>query len=66
MSLQDAHWKPLIQWVSETFDVDVKIYDGILGTKQSEETIAKLGAVVRGYDGFKLAGSFLSQSSCTD
>lgn len=56
VKLQDAHWKPLIEWVSTTFDVEVKIYDGILGTKQSDATIAKLGQVVAKYDQFKLAG----------
>lgn len=60
VKLQEAHWKPLIDWVSTTFDVEIKIYEGILGTKQSEATIKKLGEIVQGYDQFKLAGSLWS------
>lgn len=55
VKLQDAHWKPLIAWVSKTFDVQVDIYDRILGTKQSAATIEKLGAVVGKYNQFQLA-----------
>jgi ATP synthase F1 complex assembly factor 2 len=35
--------------------VDITIYDGILGTKQSQETMTKLSAHVGQYDQFKLA-----------
>ncbi|KAI5479617.1 ATP synthase mitochondrial f1 complex assembly factor 2 [Pseudohyphozyma bogoriensis] len=55
VKLQDEHWKPLLAWVSKTFDVEVKVYEGILGTKQPKETMEKLGAVVSQYDQFKLA-----------
>jgi ATP synthase mitochondrial F1 complex assembly factor 2 len=54
---QDAHWKPLLQWVRDTYMVDVKVYEGILNTKQTDATILKLGAIVGEYDQFKLAGS---------
>lgn len=59
VKLQDAHWKPLIEWVSKTFDVEVQIYEGILGTKQSAATIKKLGEVADAYDQYKLAGTLL-------
>ncbi|KAK4701594.1 hypothetical protein P7C70_g4635, partial [Phenoliferia sp. Uapishka_3] len=55
VALQDEHWKPLIAWVSKTFDVKVDIYEGILGNKQPADTVAKLAAVVGSYDQFKLA-----------
>lgn len=57
VKLQDDNWKPLIAWVSETYNVRVDIYDGILGTKQPDATILKLGSIVSGYDQFKLAGA---------
>ena len=46
----------MIDWVSKTFNTNVKIYEGILNTRQSDDTILKLGAVVGQYDQFKLAG----------
>ncbi|KAL8290480.1 hypothetical protein RQP46_002738 [Phenoliferia psychrophenolica] len=55
VTLQDEHWKPLLAWVSSTFGVKVSIYEGILGNKQPDDTILKLGAVVEGYDQFRLA-----------
>jgi ATP synthase F1 complex assembly factor 2 len=54
--LQNAHWKPLIEWASKTFKTEIKVYEGILNTRQSDDTILKLGAVVEQYDQFKLAG----------
>lgn len=53
--LQDAHWRPLIAWVNSTFDVEIQIYEGILGTKQSAVTQAKLNKIVGDYNQFKLA-----------
>lgn len=58
VKLQDAHWKPLIAWVSKTFDVEIQIYEGILGTKQPLDTITKLGIIADGYDQYKLAGMY--------
>lgn len=54
---QDTHWNPLLQWVRDTYKVDVKVYEGILNTRQTDATILKLGAIVGEYDQFKLAGS---------
>lgn len=44
----------------DTFKVEVKVYEGILNTRQTDDTILKLGAIVAEYDQFKLAGSFAS------
>lgn len=46
----------------KTFDVEVKVYEGILNTKQADATILKLGSVVADYDMFKLAGTHLLPS----
>lgn len=63
MRLQDAHWKPLLEWVSKTYDVKVDVYEGILGTKQPDATIKKLGEVANTFDHFKLAGESIPTSS---
>ncbi|KAL7342352.1 hypothetical protein BJY59DRAFT_719471 [Rhodotorula toruloides] len=55
VKLQEAHWKPLIDWVEKTYDVKVNLYEGILNTKQPDATILKLGSVVSDYDAYKLA-----------
>lgn len=55
VALQTTHWTPLLAWVSTTFSCPIKIYDGLLGTKQSTETMAILSAHVNKYDQFKLA-----------
>ncbi|CEQ39722.1 SPOSA6832_01249 [Sporobolomyces salmonicolor] len=55
VKLQEAHWKPLIDWVCKTYDVEIRIYEGILNTRQPDATILKLGSVVADYDQFKLA-----------
>lgn len=57
VKLQDAHWKPLIEWVEKTYDVKINLYEGILNTRQPDATILKLGSVVSDYDAYKLAGS---------
>lgn len=63
--LQDAHWKPLIAWVEETYGVEIKLYEGILGNKQSDATVLKLGAVASEFDHFKLAGALPLSSLCS-
>ncbi|GAA5905080.1 ATP synthase complex assembly protein ATP12 [Sporobolomyces salmoneus] len=55
VKLQEEHWGPLLDWVRKTFDVEVRVYEGILNTKQPDATILKLGSVVADYDMFKLA-----------
>jgi chaperone required for assembly of F1-ATPase len=59
VKLQEDHWEPLLQWVRDKFDVEVRVYEGILNTKQPDATILKLGSVVADYDQFKLAGKFV-------
>ncbi|GAA6042784.1 hypothetical protein JCM8097_007477 [Rhodosporidiobolus ruineniae] len=53
--LQDAHWKPLIAWAEQKYDVKINLYEGILNTKQPDATVLKLGSIVTDFDHFKLA-----------
>ncbi|GAA5989335.1 hypothetical protein JCM10908_001264 [Rhodotorula pacifica] len=55
VQLQDAHWKPLIDWVEKTYGVQIQLYDSILNTRQPDATVLKLGSIVSDFDHFKLA-----------
>ncbi|GAA5843915.1 hypothetical protein JCM3766R1_006102 [Sporobolomyces carnicolor] len=55
VKLQQEHWEPLLEWVRKTFAVELRVYEGILNTKQPDATILKLGSVVADYDMYKLA-----------
>ncbi|BGP53981.1 hypothetical protein JCM8202_002979 [Rhodotorula sphaerocarpa] len=55
VALQDAHWKPLIEWVEKTYDVKIELYESILNNRQPDTTVLKLGSVVSDFDAFKLA-----------
>ena len=52
---QTQHWDPLLAWARTTFDVDIIVYDGLLGTRQPAPTVLTLGTVVASYDAFRLA-----------
>ena len=54
-TLQDAHWKPLIAWVSETYNVKINTTTGIFAVKQPVETRDKLRAVVEQMGALELA-----------
>ncbi|KAI7852747.1 hypothetical protein BDC45DRAFT_545774 [Circinella umbellata] len=54
-ALQDAHWKPLIAWVSETYNVKINTTTGIFAVKQPVETRDKLRAIVEQMDALELA-----------
>ncbi|EGG12972.1 uncharacterized protein MELLADRAFT_32252 [Melampsora larici-populina 98AG31] len=57
VDLQDKHWKPLIEWISQTYSVNLKIHhDSILFAKQSPATKEALRSVVMHFDRLKLAG----------
>ncbi|KAF8652681.1 hypothetical protein AX16_004187 [Volvariella volvacea WC 439] len=53
--LQEQHWDPLLQWVQETFDVEVKKAGSILFNEQPAATKAKLKAALKGFDAWQMA-----------
>lgn len=57
VDLQNSLWIPLLKWLNETYAVDVKVIEGVLGGKQSAESKARLKKVVDGYDPWQLAGA---------
>jgi chaperone required for assembly of F1-ATPase len=61
---QAKHWDPLLDWSRSRFDVSFKLVQGIMHESQSEDTIARLSAVVDSQDNFTLA-AMLSLSGLT-
>lgn len=55
VALQKAHWDPLIQWANEKYNVKINIFDGILGTSQSNETRDRFLELAKEWDGWKMA-----------
>lgn len=48
-------WDPLIDWAQQRYDIEFEIVHGIMHSAQPDDTIVRLGAAVRAYDGFQLA-----------
>lgn len=48
-------WDPLIDWAQQRYDIEFEIVHGIMHCAQPDETIERLSAAVRAYDGFQLA-----------
>ncbi|KAI8888193.1 ATP12-domain-containing protein [Backusella circina FSU 941] len=53
--LQDVHWKPIIEWTENHFDVKINTTTDIFAKPQPEETKAKLRKVIEGLDAMGLA-----------
>ncbi|KAI9310376.1 hypothetical protein BX666DRAFT_1870134 [Dichotomocladium elegans] len=53
--LQDMHWKPLINWASTTYGVNINTTTGIFAVSQPTETRNKLRDVVEQMDPLELA-----------
>jgi ATP synthase F1 complex assembly factor 2 len=54
--LQDDHWKPLLTWARDTFDVELFTSDSVLFGVQPAETRRKLDKVLQGFDPWQMAG----------
>ncbi|KAJ3189823.1 ATP synthase complex assembly protein atp12 [Gaertneriomyces sp. JEL0708] len=55
VKMQDTHWRPLIDWLKEAYDMDVKTTHGIMSVKQPEDVVAKCRAVLEAMDAVELA-----------
>ncbi|KAG0146486.1 hypothetical protein CROQUDRAFT_657292 [Cronartium quercuum f. sp. fusiforme G11] len=57
VDLQEKYWKPLIEWINQSYSIDLKLYeDSIILPKQSSHTKESLRSVVMEFDQLKLAG----------
>jgi len=54
--LQDDHWKPLLTWARDTFDVELLTSDSVLFSVQPAATRRKLDKVLQGFDPWQMAG----------
>lgn len=59
MRLQQQHWAPLFDWLSKTYGVELEEAEGFSPSRQSQQTIDKLTAVVSAMDQWELAGALL-------
>ncbi|CAO3617390.1 unnamed protein product [Cunninghamella blakesleeana] len=55
VELQDKYWKPIIQWVSQHYNVQINTTDEIFAVQQPQETKDKLRSVVEDMDSYELA-----------
>lgn len=53
---QAVAWDPLIEWAQQRYAVEFEIVHGVMHCPQPEETVERLGAALRGYGPFQLAG----------
>jgi ATP synthase F1 complex assembly factor 2 len=56
VELQKRHWEPIIEWAQSKFGIQLKNTSGIVGIRQSDETVCLLRSAVEQYSSLKLAG----------
>lgn len=55
--LQNEHWVPIINWVKQSHGVKINTTTGMMGIRQSDETVAKLEQhIENNYSPIMLAG----------
>lgn len=52
---QAAEWDPLLGWAAARYDVGFQLVTGIIHAPQPAATLARIAAVYRGFDAFRLA-----------
>ena len=60
VKLQNDHWKPLIEYVENKYDIKVNIFEDVIFSSQPKESRQKLLNEVLTYNQFKLAGKVYS------
>ncbi|EMD34503.1 hypothetical protein CERSUDRAFT_125608 [Gelatoporia subvermispora B] len=55
VTLQEAHWKPLLEWACSEFGVDIQTSDSLLFTSQPPETLQKFDKVMAEFDQWEMA-----------
>ncbi|KAG1151527.1 hypothetical protein G6F37_001074 [Rhizopus arrhizus] len=53
--LQDAYWKPIIEWTEKTYDVKINTTNNIFAISQPNETKEKLRTIIEQMDALELA-----------
>ncbi|KAI0956818.1 hypothetical protein AcW1_005405 [Taiwanofungus camphoratus] len=55
VSLQKAHWDPILDWARSTFTVDIQTSDSVLMGSQPQETLNKFEEVMSEFDPWEMA-----------
>ncbi|CAG8734930.1 11463_t:CDS:2, partial [Racocetra persica] len=55
VDLQKQYWDPTVKWAQETYGVEIKVTNGIVGAQQPIETRNKLREIVEEFDSLKLS-----------
>ncbi|KAI5123323.1 hypothetical protein M0805_009344 [Coniferiporia weirii] len=55
VKLQDAHWRPLLAWIQDEFNVEVRVHNSLLGVEQPSGTKARFREVLESLDEWQLA-----------
>ncbi|CDO74875.1 hypothetical protein BN946_scf185004.g25 [Trametes cinnabarina] len=55
VKLQEAHWKPILDWAREAFGVDIKVSDSIFVPSQSEATMKKFEQILANFNPWEMA-----------
>ncbi|PIL23719.1 hypothetical protein GSI_13469 [Ganoderma sinense ZZ0214-1] len=55
VKLQDAHWKPILDWARSAFDVEISTTDALLVPTQPPETILKFNDVLSKFTPWEMA-----------
>ncbi|OSC97630.1 ATP12-domain-containing protein [Trametes coccinea BRFM310] len=53
--LQEAHWKPILDWAREAFGVEIKVSDSIFVPPQSAETMKKFEEILSNFSPWEMA-----------
>jgi len=55
LELQEKHWKPLLDWARKEFKTDVRHFESVMITSQSEETKDAFRAALDALDPWQFA-----------
>ena len=69
VKLQEAHWKPILDWARSAHDVEITTTNSLLVPSQPPETILKFNEVLSKFSSWEMAGmsgvaDFLSIDPC--
>jgi chaperone required for assembly of F1-ATPase len=57
VELQTTHWSPIFKWVKSKHGVDVRAFESVFQTTQSQETLTHFEGVLVRMDSWTLAGT---------
>ena len=56
VKLQEAHWKPILDWARSAYDVEITTTNSLLVPSQPPETILKFNEVLSQFSSWEMAG----------